>query len=387
MLTLILRIALRNPWRHKLRSSLTVAGIVVAILSFGLLSTVVTAWYAGADAASDKRLIVRNSISMTFSMPLAYAERIRAVEGVNDITWSNWFGGVYIDQRNFFPQFAVDAPSYFRLYPEFVIPPDQYLEFLRDRRGAVAGRKLAQRFGWKVGDVIPLKGTIFPGDYQFVLRAIYSGARSNTDENQFMLHWDFLNERIKQIYPGAENQAGIYIVGIRDGREAAAVSQRIDTLFHNSIAETLTETEKAFQLSFVAMTGTIVQAIQIVSWVIIVIIMAVMANTMAMASRERTAEYATLKALGFRPWVGAALVYAESLTLALTGAAIGIWATGPAAHAIGTQLDNIFPTFQVAAQTVRLQWLAAIVVACVAAVFPARRAMRVKIIEGLRSLA
>jgi len=387
MLTLILRIALRNPWRHKLRSSLTVAGIVVAILSFGLLSTVVTAWYAGADAASDKRLIIRNSISMTFSMPLAYADRIRAAEGVNDITWSNWFGGVYIDQRNFFPQFAVDAASYFRLYPEFVIPPDQYLAFLRDRRGVVAGRKLAQRFGWKVGDVIPLKGTIFPGDYQFVLRAIYTGARSNTDENQFMLHWDFLNERIKQIYPGAENQAGIYIVGIHDGREAAAVSQRIDTLFHNSIAETLTETEKAFQLSFVAMTGTIVQAIQIVSWVIIVIIMAVMANTMAMASRERTAEYATLKALGFRPWVGAALVYAESLTLALTGAAIGIWATGPAAHAIGAQLDNIFPTFQVAAQTVRLQWLAAIVVACVAAAFPARRAMRVKIIEGLRSLA
>lgn len=387
MLSLILRIALRNPWRHKLRSGLTVAGIVVAILSFGLLSTVVTAWYAGADAASDKRLIVRNAISMTFSMPIAYAERIRAIEGVKAISWSNWFGGVYIDQRNFFPQFAVDAPSYFQLYPEFVIPPDQYADFLRDKQGAIAGRKLAQRFGWKVGDVIPLKGTIFPGDYQFILRGIYTGARSNTDENQFMLHWSLLNERIKQIYPGAENQAGIYIVGINNGRDAASVSQKIDTQFHNSLAETLTETEKAFQLSFVAMTGTIVQAIQIVSWVIIVIIMAVMANTMAMAARERTAEYATLKALGFRPWVGAALVYAESLTLSLIGAAIGIWATGPAAHLVGAHLDNIFPIFSVSPHTVQLQWLAAIVVGAVAAALPARRAMRVKVIEGLRSLA
>lgn len=386
MLTLILRFALRNPLRHKLRSTLTLAGIVVAVLAFGLLKTVVSAWYAGADAASDKRLITRNAISLTFTMPLAYAERIRGVEGVTDVSWANWFGGIYIDQSNFFPQFAIEPESYLRLYPEFRLSEDVRLAFVRDRRGAVAGRKLAQRYGWKVGDVIPLRGTIFAGDYEFVLRGIYTGARPNTDENQFFFHWNYLNERAKQLFPGYENQIGVYVVGIAEGREAAAVSERVDATFRNSLAETLTETEKAFQLSFVAMTETIVQAIQLVSYVIILIIMAVMANTMAMSARERTREYATLKAVGFRPWVGSVLVFAESLTLSLVAGGLAITLTGPLARGVGSQLDNIFPVFNVAPDTIQQQWLAALVIGLVAAALPARRAATVKIVEGLRQV-
>lgn len=386
MLSLILRFALRNPLRHKLRSTLTLAGIVVAVLAFGLLKTVVSAWYAGADAASDKRLITRNAISLTFTMPLAYAERIRGVEGVTDVSWANWFGGIYIDQSNFFPQFAIEPESYLRLYPEFRLSEDARLAFVRDRRGAVAGRKLAQRYGWKVGDVIPIRGTIFAGDYDFVLRGIYTGTRPNTDENQFFFHWNYLNERAKQLFPGYENQIGVYVVGIAEGREAAAVSERIDNTFRNSLAETLTETEKAFQLSFVAMTETIVQAIQLVSYVIILIIMAVMANTMAMSARERTREYATLKAVGFRPWVGSVLVFAESLTLSLVAGGLAIALTGPLARGVGSQLDNIFPVFNVAPDTIQQQWLAALVIGLVAAALPARRAATVKIVEGLRQV-
>lgn len=386
MLSLILRFALRNPLRHKLRSTLTLAGIVVAVLAFGLLKTVVSAWYAGADAASDKRLITRNAISLTFTMPLAYAERIRGVEGVTDVSWANWFGGIYIDQSNFFPQFAIEPESYLRLYPEFRLSEDARLAFVRDRRGAVAGRKLAQRYGWKVGDVIPIRGTIFAGDYEFVLRGIYTGTRPNTDENQFFFHWNYLNERAKQLFPGYENQIGVYVVGIAEGREAAAVSERIDNTFRNSLAETLTETEKAFQLSFVAMTETIVQAIQLVSYVIILIIMAVMANTMAMSARERTREYATLKAVGFRPWVGSVLVFAESLTLSLVAGGLAIALTGPLARGVGSQLDNIFPVFNVAPDTIQQQWLAALVIGLVAAALPARRAATVKIVEGLRQV-
>jgi putative ABC transport system permease protein len=384
MLALILRFALRNPLRHKLRSVLTLAGIVVAILSFGLLGTVVSAWYAGADAASDKRLVTRNSISLTFPMPIAYAERIRAIEGVSDVSWENWFGGIYKEPSNFFPQFAVEPQSFFRLVPEFRVKPEEMRAFLQDRRSAIAGRKLAARFGWKIGDVIPIKGTIFAGDYEFVLRGIYEGARSSTDEGQFMLRWDYLNERTKQLFPGSENQVGIYLVGISDAREAAAVSQRIDRMFSNSLAETLTETEKAFQLSFVAMTGTIVKAIQIVSYVIIFIIMAVMANTMAMAARERTSEYATLKALGFRPWVVGALVYAESMALSAIAGGIAILLTEPVARAVGSKLDNIFPVFQVATETVQQQWGATLMIGLIAALLPARQAMRVHIVEGLR---
>jgi putative ABC transport system permease protein len=357
---------------------------VVAILAFGLLGTIVSAWYAGANAASDKRLVTRNSISLTFSMPLAYADRIRAIEGVTDLSWENWFGGVYKEPSNFFPQFAIEPTSFFRLVPEFRVKPEEYQAFLRDRRGAIAGRKLANRFGWKIGDVIPIKGTIFAGDYEFVLRGIYDGARTSTDEGQFFLRWDYLNEKVKQLFPGSENQVGIFLIGIADGRDAAAVSQRVDANFRNSLAETLTETEKAFQLSFVAMTGTIVKAIQLVSYVIIFIIMAVMANTMAMAARERSSEYATLKALGFRPWVVGTLVYAESMALALIAGGAGILLTGPAARLVGSKLDNIFPVFGVAPETIQLQWAAALVIGLVAALIPARQAMRVKIIEGLR---
>lgn len=384
MLALILRFALRNPLRHRLRSLLTLAGLTIAILAFGLLGTVVSAWYAGANAASDKRLVTRNAISLTFPMPLAYAERIRAIEGVTDVSWENWFGGVYKEPSNFFPQMAVEPTSFFRLVPEFRVKPEEMQNFLRERRGAIAGRKLAARFGWKIGDVIPIKGTIFAGDYEFILCGIYEGARSSTDEGQFFLRWDYLNERTRQLFPGRSDSVGIYLIGIADARDAAVVAQRVDRSFANSLAETLTETEKAFQLSFVAMTGTIVNAIRIVSWVIILIIMAVMANTMAMAARERTAEYATLKALGFRPGTVAALVYAESFALCAAAATAGILLTGPAARAIGSRLDNLFPVFQVAPETILMQIAAAALIACVAAALPARQAMRVKIVEGLR---
>lgn len=386
MLTLLIRFALRNTLRHRLRSSLTVLGIVVAILAFGLLRTVVSAWYAGADAASDKRLVVRNSISLIFPLPLSYAEKLRAMEGVTAVGWANWFNGIYIDQRNFFPQFAVDPASHFSLYPEFIVLPEQLRDFQHDRRGAIVGRKLAKRFGWKVGDVVPIKGTIYPGNWEFVIRGIYTGRDANTDEGQFMFQWDYLNERMKQTAPGRTNQTGIYLLQIRDGRDAAAISRKVDAEFKNSYAETLTETEKAFNLGFIAMTGAIVNAIQIVSFVVIVIIMAVMANTMAMAARERIAEYATLKALGFAPRVVATLVYAESLLLALVGGGIGILATEPAALLVGRQLDNIFPVFNVAPETVWMQMAAAGIIGLSAAMIPAARAMRVRIVEGLRAV-
>lgn len=384
---MLLRIALRNPLRHRLRTALTLAGLIVAILAFGLLGTVVSAWYAGADAASDKRLVTRNAISLTFSMPLAHAERIRAIEGVTEVSWENWFGGIYKEPANFFPQFAVEPESFFRLVPEFRVAPEQMRSFLRERRGAIAGRKLAARYGWKIGDVIPIRGTIFAGDYEFILCGIYEGARASTDENQFLLRWDYLNERTRQLFPGRGNQVGIYLVGIADARDAAAVSQRIDASFRNSLAETLTETEKAFQLSFVAMTGTIVQAIQIVSWVIILIIMAVMANTMAMSARERSREYATLKALGFGPGVPALLIHLESLVLCALAGGTAILLTGPVARLIGSRLDNIFPVFEVAPQTILQQSAASLAIALVAAALPARQAMRVNIVEGLRQVS
>jgi putative ABC transport system permease protein len=379
-----LKLIVRNAFRHKLRTGLTMLGIVIAILAFGLLRTVVDAWYAGAEAASATRLITRNAISLVFQLPLTYMEKIRQIEGVKAVSHANWFGGIYVSEKNFFPQFAVHAQSYFELYPEFVVPPEQMRDFLRDRKGAIVGRKLVTTYGFKIGDTVPLRGTIFPGAWEFVVRGIYDGAEAKTDTSQFFFHWDYLNESLKKTAPRRSNSVGIYLVGLSNADRVATVAAAIDETFKNSLAETLTETEQAFQLGFVSMTEAIVVAIKIVSFLVIFIIMAVMANTMAMTARERMAEYATLKALGFGPRHLGLLIFGESLAIAFAGGAIGIILTFPVAERFGSAMGSLFPVFNVNFETVYMQGASALVIGSVAALFPCLRAARLRIAEGLR---
>jgi putative ABC transport system permease protein len=381
-----LKLILRNAMRHKLRTGLTVLGLVIAILSFGLLRTVVDAWYAGAAAAAPTRLVTRNAISLTFPMPMHYREKIKAVEGVKAVSAANWFGGIYQDPKNFFPQFAVDAPSYFAMYPEFKVKEDEFRAFLRDRKGAIVGRKLAEIHGFKVGDVIPLKGQLYPGTWEFTVRGIYDGAEPRTDTSTMFFHWDYLNETIRKSSMTRANQVGVFIVDIEDADRSAAIAEAIDGIFKSSTAETLTETEQAFQLGFVAMTSAIVTAIRILSFVVIAIILAVMANTMAMTARERLSEYATLKALGFSPRYVASLILGESVALALIGAAIGAALTFPVGNWFAAKIGTLFPVFEVSNETVLLQFACAAAVGLVAAAVPMRRAATVKIVDGLRAI-
>lgn len=381
-----LKLALRNALRHRLRTGLTVLGLVVAIVAFGLLQTVVDAWYAGAEGASSTRLITRNSISLVFPLPITYRDKIRRVPGVTGVSMANWFGGVYVTEKNFFPQFAVDAATYFELYPEYLVPAQEMKAFLRDRKGAIVGRKLADAYGFKVGDVVPLRGTIYAGTWSFVVRGIYDGAEKSTDTSQFFFHWDFLNETTKRTAPKRADNTGVYIVRIASPDLAAEVAASIDREFRNSLAETLTETEKAFQLGIVAMTEAIVVSIRIVSFLVIFIILAVMANTMAMTARERTGEYATLKALGFGPAFVSRLIFGESLAIAVAGGFAGIALTFPVADAFAERMGTLFPVFNVSRETIWMQVLAALAVGCAAAVVPAVRASRVRIAEGLRAI-
>jgi putative ABC transport system permease protein len=377
---------LKNAFRHKLRTTLTIVGIVVAITAFGILRTIVDAWYAGANASSSARLITRNSVSLVFALPRTYAQKIRQVEGVASVAWANWFGGVYVSERNFFPQFAISASAYLDMYPEYLLAPEEKKAFLTDRVGAIAGRKLAEQYGWKVGDQIPIRGTIFPGTWTFTLRGIYDGAEQGTDQSTFFFHFDYLNETIKKQFPRRGDQTGVFVVQLKDPQQAAEVSQSIDATFKNSLAETLTETEKAFQLGFVAMTETILLAIQAVSFVVIVIIMAVMANTMAMTARERYGEYATMKALGFGNTFVAFLIFAESLAIALAGGLLGIALTFPLARAFADAMGSLFPIFFVSEDTVLMQFAAALVIGVVAAGIPAWNAAHVRIVDGLRAI-
>ena len=380
-----LKLVFKNIFRAKLRTSLTIIGLVIAIVAFGLLQTVVDAWYAGSNSASASRMVTRNSISLVFAMPIYYRERIKAVEGVKAVTISNWFGGIYKEPQNFFPQFAVDHENFFDLYPEFIIPPDQLLAFKRDRQGAMVGRKLADQFGWKIGDTVPIRGTIYPGTWQFTVRGIFDGKDETTIVRQFYFHYDFINEELKRKAPRRADLVGIYIVDVTDASRTADIAKAVDAEFKNSLAETLTETEKAFQLGFVAQSESIVVAIRVVSFVVIIIIMAVVANTMAMTARERLSEYATLKALGFPPGFVAALIFGEAMVLCLMGAGIGILLTFPVALGFANSpAGAAFPAFTVSTTTVALQLSCAIIVAIVASLVPSIRSANIKIVDGLR---
>ena len=380
-----LKLAVRNALRHKLRTSLTVIGLTVAVLAYGLLQSVVDAWYAGAKAASNGRLVTRNAISLVFSLPVSYEARIRGVDGVTAVARSSWFGGIYQEPKNFFAQFAV-SDNYLDLYPEFVLPEAQRRDWLRDRKGCLVGRQLADLYGFKVGDVLPLRGTIYPGTWEFVVRGIFEGADSSRITRHMLFHWDYLNESVRKAARGRADQVGVYIVGIARPDDAATVARSIDAVFRNSLAETLTETEQAFQLGFVAMSNEIIAAIRVVSYVVILIILAVMANTMAMSARERTAEHATLKALGFGPGYIALLIFGESFVICAIGGGLGLAATPPAAAAFREFAGSIFPVFAVSRATIAMQAACAAAVGVAAAVVPALQAARVRIVEGLRAI-
>lgn len=381
----LLKLITRNALRHKLRTVLTVVGLTIAVLAYGLLHTVVDAWYAGAAAASNARLVTRNAISLVFPLPLSYENRIRGVDGVTLVARSNWFGGVYREPRNFFAQFAV-SDNYLDLYPEYVLPAQQRSDYLRDRKGCLVGRQLADQYGFKVGDVIPIKGTIYPGTWEFVVRGILDGRDETTITRQLVFHWEYLNETVRKTSPRQADQVGVYVLGVSNPDDAAAIARNVDSVFRNSLAETLTETEQAFQLGFVAMSNQIIAAIRVVSYVVIVIIMAVMANAMAMSARERTVEYATLRALGFGPPFLALLVFGESILICAIGGGLGILATPPVASLFKQAAGGVFPVFKVSGETMALQAVCALVIGLAAAVMPALQAARVRIAEGLRAI-
>jgi len=377
---------MKNAFRRKVRTSLTIFAMAIAILAFGLLRTVITTWYLGLEISSASRLITRNAVSLIFPLPLSYYDKIRHTLGVREVCYGSWFGGIYISEKNFFANFAIEPKSYFNLYPEIVLSEPQKAEFIRDRRGFIAGRKLVQRFGWHLGDVVTLKGTIYPGNWDFVLRGIYKGRDKNIDETQFMFHWDYLNETVKKTFPSMADQVGFYMIGLTDSHMSADVAVEVDEMFKNSPAETLTETEKAFTMGFISMIEAIVTVIQVVSFVVIIIILAVVANTMAMTTRERIGEYAVLKTLGYSGLNIATLIMGEAFVISVLGSLLGIVFTFPVAHYFSTELSAYFPVFNVKPSTVLYDLGVAVIVGVAAAVIPIRQAVRIRIADGLRRI-
>jgi putative ABC transport system permease protein len=342
-----LRLILINARRSKRRTILTILGVAVALFLFSTLRTVLTSFQAALDITDATRLVVRNATSMIFDLPISYKDKINSVPGVVDITWGNWFGGIYIDERNFFPQFAVDAESYFRIYPEMVIDQESMETFLSEQNACVVGDVLARRYGWSEGDQIVLKGTIFPGQWEFVLRGIYKGTSVDVDEGMLFFHSKYLEEN-----SWVEGETGYYIVKIDDHTQAARISEDIDRRFANSMAETMTETEEAFSLGFLSMLGNIELLIKAIGVAVIFTILLVTMNTMTMAGRERIKEIAVMKTLGFTDNLVFSIILIEAALIAIVGGAIGCGVARVIYDATDFTMGGFFPSFIVRGSTI-----------------------------------
>lgn len=381
----ILKLILKNPLRHKLRTVLTILGIAIAVIAFGLLRTVVTAWYVGVEGASANRLITRQAVSFIFPLPYSYRDKIAQVDGIEIVTFANWFGGVYIDKNQFFARIAADAQTIFDVYSEFLISKEELETFKKERNACVLGEAIAKQYNLKIGDVMTLEGDIYPGTWDFVVRGIYRPRDKTTDASQMIFHWDYVNERMKEEMPTRAGDVGWYIEKINDPSKSAMISEKIDALFKNSPAETITETERAFQQGFLSSTSAIITSMNIMSFVIIGIIMLVLGNTMIMSARERTREYAVFKALGFSGKHLTGLIMGESLFISALGGGLGLFLTFPIV-AIFEQFipKGMFPVFQIEPITIILAVTFAIVIGIAAAIFPIQRALTTKIIDGFR---
>ncbi len=385
----VLKLILKNAGRHKLRTALTILGIAIAVMSFVFLRTIVTAWSAGVEASAANRMIVRHSVSFIFPLPLAYRDQIARVPGVEAVSYANWFQGSFKDPadfKNFFPRLAVDPETYFNVYPEYLVPPAQMADFLNERNACIVGEKIAKEHGFKIGDIIPIEGDIYPGHWEFVVRGIYKGKDATADETQMFFSWKYLDERIGQEQPGRAGAVGWYLFRVTDPAAMPTIARTIDEQYRNSRAGTKTETEREFQQSFVSMSSAIISSLEVISLVIIGIILLVLANTIVMSARERTREYAVLKTLGFSPRHVVGLIGGESLMIGLIGGALGLLLAYPVTAAFAQAFPTFFPVFTVAPWTIALAVGVALVAAIVAALFPVFRALRISIAEGLRTI-
>jgi putative ABC transport system permease protein len=381
----ILKLIFKNALRHKLRSFLTIVGIAIAVMAFGLLRTVVTVWHAGVEASSVTRLITRQAVSFIFPLPLAYRDQIARVPGVEALSYANWFGGTYIDKTQFFARMAVDAETFFEVYPEFLITPEELEAFKKERNACIVGTDLVKRYGFKIGDIINVEGDIYPGQWQFVVRGIYRPRDQATDPQNMLFHWQYLEERMRQESPGRAGQVGWYIIKIDNPNDAAGISHEVDQLFANSRAETKTETEREFSQGFLAAFNSVIVAMNFISFVIIGIIMLVLGNTMIMAARERTREYAVLKTLGFSGKQLMILIGGESLLISALGGGLGLVITFPMIDGFQQAMpQGFFPYFFIEPITIVLAISAALLVGVAAAVFPIQRALNTRIVDGLR---
>jgi putative ABC transport system permease protein len=374
-----LRLVIANLGRHKRRTVLTILGVALALFLFASLRTVVTTIEAAAQFGSARRLVVTNATGIVFVLPLAYANRLRALPGVEAVSWANWFGGRYQDNKRFFAQFAVDAESYLALYPEIVLPEDQKQAFLQDRGSAIVGRRLLEIFGWQLGQNVTIQGTIFPGDWTFTIRGVYTPSDRVINDDMMVFHHEYLEERI-----GRPGIAGWYVVRIADPDQAAVIGKTVDDMFRNSSSPTKTGTEQAFNASFATMWGNVQLLMGTIGMAVVFAILMVSANAMMMSARERTGEVAVLKTIGFSDRTLFGLIMAEAGFIAFSGAILGLGAATWLYRATNFNAGGFLPGFQVTPRTLILGSGVALLLMLASGLAPAVRAARLPVVDALR---
>ena len=373
------RLVWSNLLRKKTRTTLTIGSFAVALFLFGLLVTIQTAFNQGVEVAGVDRLVVRNKISLIMPLPLSYEEQMLQIPGVKAVTFATWFGGYYQDPKNFFPQFAIQKETWLKMYPEFQVPKDQWSAFLADREACIVGRKTAQKYGIKVGDRIPIVASIWGGVWEFNVRGIYTGARTEDDTTQLWFRWDYLDERRQW----GKGTVGWYVVRVENPDDAMAVAKAIDERFANSSWETKTDTERAFAAGFVKQMGNIKLLILVIGGVVFFTLLLVTGNTLAMSVRERTGELAVLKTLGFTDVAVLWLVLGESLLYSAQGGILGLAAVKLfTLH--GDPTGGFLPLFYLPPSKMVLGLLVALATGAAAGVIPAVLAMRLRIVDALR---
>ncbi|UYC11952.1 FtsX-like permease family protein [Xanthomonas sp. CFBP 8445] len=371
-------------FRSKTRTVLTLFSVIVAFLLFGLLDSVRVAFTAGGSVEGVNRLVVASRLSITQSLPVRLEAQIRSVPGVRDVTYAMWFGGIYKDPKDFFPNFSV-APNFFDVYSEYELPPEQLKAFRDTRTGAAVGEALAKKYGWKVGDVIPLQATIFPrggsNDWPLELKAIFRAKdRANVQaENQLMMNWKYFDESNDYI----KGKVSWYTVRLDNPEHASRVAQAIDALSANSDHETKSQTESAFQQAFVKQFADIGLIVTSIMGAVFFTLVLLTGNTMAQAVRERIPELATLKTLGFQDRTVLTLVIVESVLLIVLGGLLGMALAAAAIPVLASASRGALPVHAVPVQTWLIGAALMLVIGVVVGLLPALRAQRLKIVDAL----
>lgn len=380
-------LAIRNIGRNRLRTGLTVAGVLVAVLAFVLLRTILWSWTASVDEAVKDRIGIRNKVSIMLPLPLRYVREIGQIPDVTRVAAATWFGGKDPKhEREFFASIAVDPDDMLNVYSEIKVTPAQVEAWRQNRRGALVGDTLAKKLGWNVGDKVTLEGSLYPGNWEFEIAGIYTADRASVDRSTFWFHYRYLNESLP---PDQQDRVGWVMARVGSASHTAEIAKQIDRLFDERDVQTISMSERAFQASFMGMVSAVLKVVDFASFIIMGIMLLILGNTIAMGVRERIREYGILRALGFSPRHVAFFVLGEGLFLGAIGGALGLLASYPLVEkGVGRFLEEnmgkFFPFFRISSGVAAAAFLFACLLGLVAALVPARNALRSDVTSALR---